>query len=387
MKYLLPFFFLIFSSIVLSQPEIGLSGIEIQVDQDYFADYLRPESNADTDKYYDDNYTVALRVGIYGEYANSYYLGLPWVRERIDYVLDNILYRRDFRQKSESHNFTFTVNGYGPRHINADHPGYALDVSEGYSLEDERPFSSFTGFRSSRRLTGTKRFVHSARLYQMGVNTSFAFGLGGVGLARGIDNLLGFQRPDADLWKRDESAPYPTGQVLKNVFPIFLYSVSSEIAVLSPIRKVVLQVRPELNLGYYTDVALGIDFGKVMSVEGVIDNLSYTDTNNPSSATVNDQDMGFSLVGGITVRGVLYNYHLNGLYGKSKGNYVTFADTRKFVYEGYIGVKLQILQRVDITYSVNYRSQEFKAPLRYGYRWGTIGIKYLMGPAGVGCYD
>ena len=79
MKYFLPLFFLLFSTFLLSQPEIGLSGIEIQIDQDYFADYLRPKSNADTDKYFDDNYTVGLRIGIYGEYANSYYLGLPWV--------------------------------------------------------------------------------------------------------------------------------------------------------------------------------------------------------------------------------------------------------------------------------------------------------------------
>lgn len=387
MKYFLPFILLFLSTTLIAQPEIDLSGIEIQVDQDYFADYLRPESDAERDKHFDDNYTVGLRVGIYGVYANSYYLGLPWVRERIDYVMDNILYRGDFRQKSQSHNFVFTVNGFGPRHINDEHEGFGFDVSRGYDLNEERPFSSFTGFRSTRRLTGTKRFVHSARLFQMGVNTSLSFGLGGVGLARGVDNLLGFKRPEGILWRRDESKPYPTGEVIKNVLPVFMYSVSSEIAIWTPIRKVVLQVRPELNLGTYTDVAVGIDFGKVMSVEGVIDNLSYTDTNNPSTDIVNDESMGFSLVGGVTGRAVLYNYHLNGLYGRSKGNFVTFADTRKFIWEGYVGMKIQILQRVDVTYSVNFRAQEFKAPFTYNTLWGTIGIKYLMGPSGVGCHN
>jgi len=169
--------------------------------------------------------------------------------------------------------------------------------------------------------------------------------------------------------------------------PLFLYSVSSEVALWSPIRKVVFQIRPEINIGYYTNLAFGFDFGKVMSVEPVINKLSYTDTNNPSSPVVNDESMGFSLVGGATIRGVLYNYHLNGLYGKSKGHYYSFGDTRKFVFESYVGLKLQINQAVDIIYSVNWRSSEIKSDFKNSVLWGTIGVKYLMGPAGVGCYD
>ncbi len=88
-----------------------------------------------------------------------------------------------------------------------------------------------------------------------------------------------------------------------------------------------MQVRPELNLGHYTDLAFGIDFGKVMNVEGVIDHLAYTDVNSPSNALVNDDDLGLSIVGGITGRAVLYNYHLNGVYGAIKGNFYSFEDT------------------------------------------------------------
>lgn len=372
----------------LAQPQVDLAGIEISIDQDGFADWVRKTNEEEENPFYDDNYTVALRIGIFGEYANSYYLGLPWVREKIDgFLIDNLLYNGDFRQKQESHNFVFTANGFSPTHISDEVAEYDDAVANGYSLFNDRPFSTFTGFRSTRRLEGTKRFVHSAKLFEMGVNTSFAFGLGGLGMAKGIDNLFGGRRVDGNLWKRDEDKPYPTGQVLKNVFPLFQYSLSSEIAVWTPIRKIVLQVRPEINLGYYTDIAFGIDFGKVMSVEGVIDNLSYTDVNNPSLAKVNDDDFGFSLVGGITGRAVLYNYHLNGLYGKSKGNYYTFADTRKLIYDAYVGVKIQILQTVDITYSVNTRFSEFKSPLKVNPIWGTISLKYLMGPAGVGCHN
>ena len=381
------FFSLSISSLLFGQREPDLSGIEIQIDQDYLADYLRKNEDNVENPHYGENYTTALRIGIYGEYANSYYLGLPWVREKADIPLDNFLYKGDFREKQQSHNFVFTMNGFSPSHISADTDAYNGAVFDGYSLNQDRPFSTYLGFRSSRRLVGTKRFVHSARLFDMGFNTSFAFGLGGTGVGRGIDKILGINRPDGVLWKRDESASYPTGEVIKNVLPVFLYSVSSEVALWSPIRKVVFQIRPELNLGYYTDVAFGIDFGKVMNVEPVIDNLSYTDTNNPSLAIVNDDSMGFSLVGGATARAVLYNYHLNGLYGKSKGHYYSFANTRKLVFESYVGVKVQIMQTIDITYSVNWRSSEIKSDWKKNVLWGTIGIKYLMGPAGVGCYD
>jgi len=371
-----------------SQRQSDFAGIEISVDQDYFADWIRENvEDEDQEPYFDKNYTVALRLGFYGEYANSYYLGLPWVRERIDYLIDNILYRSDFRQKTESHSFLFLANGFSPTHISDEVDGFEEAVANGYSLAADRPFSSFTGFRSSRRLEGTKRFVHSARLFDMGVNTSFSFGIGGTGLAKGIDNLFGFKRPDGNLWKRDENKPYPTGEVIKNILPLVQYSVSSEIAIWTPIRKIVFQVRPELNLGHYTDIAFGIDFGKVMSVEGVIDHLAYTDVNNPSNASVNDEDFGFSLVGGVTGRAVLYNYHLNGVYGKSKGNFYTFGNTRKFIWEAYVGVKFQILQKVDLIYTINTRSPEFKSAFQQRNTWGTLTLKVLLGPAGVGCYD
>lgn len=370
-----------------AQREVDLSGIEIQIDQDYLADFLRKKEDNRQNPFYDKNYTTALRLGIYGEYANSYYLGLPWVREKLDIILDNFLYRTNFSEKIQSHNFVLTMNGFSPTHISSETDAFETAVSEGYRLEEDRPFSTYLGFRSSRRLVGSKRIIHSAKLYEMGINTSFAFGLGGTGIGKGIDKILGVNRPDGILWKRDESVDYPTGEVIKNILPVFLYSVSSEISLWVPLPKVVFQVRPELNLGYYTNLGFGVDFGKVMNVEPVINKLSYTDTDNPGTAIINDEDMGFSLVGGGTVRAVLYNYHLNGLYGKSKGHYYSFKDTRKFVFEAYVGLKLQIMQKIDITYSINWRSSEIRSDFRNNVLWGTIGVKYLMGPSGVGCYD
>ena len=390
MKY---FFGLLLFSIVYThslhaQRQVDFAGIELSMDQDYFADWVRQnDDNADRMPHFDKNYTAALRLGIFGEYANSYYLGLPWVREKLDILIDNRLYKTGFNQQAESHSFVFIANGFSPTHISDEVEGFETAVADGYNLADDRPFSSFTGFRSSRRLEGTKRIIHSAKVYHMGINSSFSFGLGGTGLARGIDNLLSFRRPNGNLWRRDEDKPYPTGEVIKNVLPLFQYSLSSEIAIWSPLPRVVLQVRPEINLGHYSDLAFGIDFGKVMNVEGVIDHLAYTDVNNPSNASINDDDLGFSFVGGITGRAVLYNYHLNGLYGLSNGHFYSFGDTRKFIYEGYVGVKLQLFQKVDIIYSINTRSTEIRSAFQQRNTWGTLTFKVLLGPAGVGCYD
>lgn len=390
MRYYISFLLFCFGLITSlhSQRQVDFAGIEISMDQDYFADWIRPNvEEVSRMPYFDKNYTAALRLGIFGEYANSYYLGLPWVRERLDYLIDRRLYRRGFNEQVESHSFVFVSNGFSPTHISDEIDGFDEAVANGYNLAHDRPFSSFTGFRSSRRLEGSKRIIHSAKVYHMGINSSFSVGLGGTGLTRGIDNLLGFRRPNGNLWRRDEDKPYPTGQVIKNILPLVQYSLSSELALWTPFRRVVFQIRPELNLGHYTDLAFGIDFGKVMNVEGVIDHLAYTDVNNPSNASINDEDIGFSFVGGITGRAVLYNYHLNGVYGLSQGNYYGFRDTRNFIYEGYIGMKLQLFQKVDIIYSVNTRSPEFKSAFQQRNTWGTLTLKVLLGPAGVGCYD
>jgi len=147
-------------------------------------------------------------------------------------------------------------------------------------------------------------------------------------------------------------------------------------------------VRPEINLGYYTNVAIGFDFGKVMNVERHIDNLSYTDNNNPGLVVVNNESFGISIAAGGTARFVLYNEHINGLYKWSKGdNYISFGDTKKIVLEGYVGVKIQFAKKIELNFSINQRSSEFSNSLRSQPMWGTFGMKYLLGEEGEGCYD
>ncbi|MDA8692849.1 lipid A deacylase LpxR family protein [Saprospiraceae bacterium] len=361
-----------------------LSGIELSIDQDRFSDFLQQDENNEN-----RNYAISLRLGIYGELANNPVLGLPWVRQIVDgFFIDRILENRGFRQDRKSHNFTFEINGFSPSLISDEVPGFQDAILGGYDLALDRPFSSFTGFRSSRRLEGNKLFVHSARQLDLAVTTSFTAGFASFGIVKGVENLFGGGRPDGNLWDRNENAPYPTGQIVLSPVPMLMYSISAEAVVWRPIKQVLLQVRPEVNLGYYTNIGLGFDFGKVMNVEKHIDNLSYTDNNNPGLIVVNNDHFGISIVSGGTARLVLYNEHINGLYKFSKGdNYITFGDTRKFVFEGYVGVKLQLFKKVEFNFSVTQRTKEFKNDLRSRPMWGTFGFKYLLGEEGEGCYD
>lgn len=368
---------------IMNAQEEDLTGVELSYDSDSFADFIR-----ESDEVADRNSTTALRVGIYGKWADLNYLGLPWVRRKVDgFLLDKLLERGGFLQDRKSHNFVFISNGFTPSYISDLDTSFVQAVERGYSLEGDRPFSSFTGFRSSRRLEGRKRFVHSAYSYDLAVTSSFTFGFTGFGLTQGLDNLFKGGRASANLWDRDENKPYPTGQILRAPIPFVMYSLSGEAVLWQPLRKVLVQVRPELNLGYYTDIGVGVDLGKVMNVEKHVDNLAYTDTNNPSLLSVNNESVGLALTGGFSVRAVLYDAHLNGFYSSSRGHFVTLADTRVFQWEGHVGLKIQLLQKVEISYSISRRSRGFRLDVSRNPIWGTIGIKYLIGEEGEGCYD
>ncbi len=381
-KHLITLGLILLSIKNLKAQEYDLSGFEISIDQDYFADFLRDSTEID------DNHTIALRLGFYGDLANHVYLGLPYVRQLADgFLVDNLLYNSGFREERVSHNFVFTINGFTPGHISDETPEFQTALNEGYNFREDRPFASFTGFRSTRRLEGNKLFVHSAKQLDMSINTSITFGFASFGLSQAIENLFGANRPDANLWDEDESKPYPTGQVNFAPMPLFMYSVSVDAVVWRPLKKVILQVRPEVNLGYYTNIGIGVDFGKVMNVERTIDNLSYTDTNNPGVLVVNNENLSFSLVGGAAVRAVLYNANLSGWFGWRDDHYISVADTKKFIYEAYAGLKLQMFKKIELNFSINTRSSEFSGTAQKKNLWGTFGMKYLLAEEGEGCYD
>jgi len=362
--------------------EKDIAGFEINLDQDYFADFVRSGDN------FDNNYAVAMRIGFYGAYANHDFLGAPWVRKRIDrFLFDNMLYSKGFNEEKESHNFAFVINGFSPSIISDQTNSFLLATALGYDPAIDRPFSSFTGIRSTRRLEGSKRFVHSANVVDLALTTSFSFGIMSLGTGRAIENLLGRNRPDGNLWNKDDTKPYPTGQLIPTGIPMFMYSISAEAVVWRPVKKVLFQVRPEINLGSYTNLGIGIDFGKVMNVERHIDNLGYTDLNNPGLIVVNNDNLGLSIVSGATARVVFYNAHLNGLYGASRREAIGFGDMKKFVFEYYVGVKLQLFKKVEFSYSFNRRTAEFTGEAMKAPFWGTFGFKFLLAPEGEGCYD
>ena len=372
---------IVFSNQLIAQ-EYDLSGFELSLDQDHFADFLNEEPLVDR------NYTVSMRLGFYGALANHSYLGLPWVRQKIDYyTIDNLLYQLGFREERESHNFVFTINGFSPIHISHLTPEFELDLANGYSFANDRPFSSFTGFRSTRRLEGNKLFVHSAKRLDLAVNTSFTFGLSSLGLVQGIENILGADRPDGDLWEKQDSLSYPTGQALPSGLPFIMYSLSVEAVVWRPIKQIIFQIRPELNLGSQTNLGLGFDIGKVLNVEQNIDNLSYTDPSNPGVLVVSNEHLAFAISAGAAVRLQVYNAHLSGLFSSEKESYNSINETKLVTFEAYAGAKLQLFKRVEFNFSINKRGPEINDAFMYTPYWGTFGLKVLLAEEGEGCYD
>ena len=373
----------LFCTLSLTAQEKDISGFEFQIDQDYLADFLRNDSIK-----VDKNYAISMRLGLYGEYANHPYLGLPWVREKADaFLIDKLLYNSGFIEYSTSHSFVFTINGFSPQHISDEIPRFQEAIDEGYALSADRPFSSFTGFRSTRRVEGFKRFAHSAIELDLAVTTSFTFGFASLGIVKGVENLFGSKRPDGNLWTRDETKPYPTGQINPAPIPMFMYSISAEAVVFRPIKKVVFQVRPELNLGYYTNLGIGLDIGKVMNVERHVDNLSYTDTNNPGLIAVNNDNLSLAISAGFMARVIGYNQHLQSFAKHRTDNYTSTMSVNRFVLEGYIGAKIQLFKKVEFNFSINRRTPEFNTESNTQLMWGTFGMKYLIAPEGEGCYD
>ncbi len=365
-----------------AQDEEPITAYEFSMDQDFLADFVHD----DPEEAY--NYTAGLRLGIYGELANHPYLGLPYVRQKLDgWLIDPLINLFSFWHEEKSHNFVMTINGFSPRFISDETQLFIDTTANGYQLQQDLPFSSFTGFRSSRRIEADKVFAHTRTAIDYAFTSSFSFGFTSLGLTRGVENLFGARRPNGNLWKKNDQAPYPTGQLNHTMVPLFMYSLSMETVLWRPIKKVMLQVRPEINLGYYTDVGIGFDFGKVMNTNRFIDNLSYTDTNNPGLVSISNEDMSFSLVCGGVIRAVFYNVHYHGMFGWNRLEEYAWADTKKYMLEGYVGAKLQFIKKLEFNFSVNTRSPMIKGEQGKYNTWGTLGFKYLIGEEGEGCHD
>ena len=361
--------------------ERDFAGAELTLDQDHYADFLR-EGGVNFSR----NYTIGMRLSLFGYEMDNDKFGLPYVRKQIEnFVARPILKDIGFREDMLRHDFAFIVNGFTPRHLTTDDELYDLAVSEGYSLRADRPFSSFVGFRSSRRYEGSKLVATSAKKIDYALNSSFTFGFAGLGLAgamqqffHGVD-YFGTGRPKPTLWKRDSALPYPTGQALPAMFPLFMYSLSVESVIWKPIKTFQLQLRPDVNLGLYTNLGLGFDLGKVMKGERFIDNLGYTDTNNFSILSVADGYFAYSFVMGGSARLVLYNAHINGLFGLGDRHHIPFGDTRKIVLEGYVGGKIQIMRYVELMASVSTRTPEIKSTNQQQlHHWATLSLKVLL---------
>ena len=365
----------------IAQDEQPVTGFMVSQDMDHYADFARTGLMANR------NYNYALGITLFGEEMNSSYLGLPYVRAAIDnFIITPFLEETGFRLDKKKHAFSFLVTGYTASFISDITDSYLFERTQGYTFANDRPFSSFTGFRSSRRLEGNKLYSKSARQVYIAVNSSFSFGIAGSGLVDKIQRFyysrdaFGTSRPEPTLWKRDQSKDYPTGEVMPAGIPLPLYSLSSDIVLARFLRLFQFQFRPEINLGYYTNLGIGFDFGKRMQGDKFLDVIGYTDASRVPVMSVAKKNVALTFLVGGTARLVLYNAHLSGVQDWSDRNFLAFGDIRKVVMEGYLGGKLQLLRRLEFMAAVNVRTAEFNNPQHPYHFWATATMKVILNP-------
>lgn len=362
-----------------AQEEQNFSGISGSIDMDHLADF------AVEGPYGDKNYQYAMRASFHGSFAGQDILQVPRLRDWLDSRLvfpyfDKLLYRPDASQ----HQLTLMLEGFTPAFISDMTELYPFAVSNGYSLEKDRPFSSFFGVKFSKDYIGHRIQAKSARRMDMKVSTGLAIGVAGTGMVDYFQNALhgndafGTSRPIPNLWRKDEAKDLPTGEVLPAGFPLFLYTVQAQTALFKPVSFFQVDAVGRVDLGYQTGTAIGIELGKSKKGSSTLSTERYTNTVSPVAFYRSKDYLAFNFTAGAQAKFVLYNAHLNGLYNILDRHYLSFHDMRKFVFEAYASANVQLLRSVEVFVGFNARTAEFKAARRDYYVWMTVGAKILM---------
>jgi len=371
--------FLISSLFLLSQEEQYFSGLSGSIDLDHLADFMIDGP------YGDKNYQFAMRGTIHGNVGGLDVLFVPKIRQWIDNrmifpFLDELLYRPDISR----HQISLILEGFTPAYISDETELYPFAVSEGYSLTDDRPFSSFFGLKFSKDYHGHRIQAKSARKMDIKINTSLAIGFAGTGLINELQAALhrsdsfGASRPEPNLWKRDSSKDIPTGEVLPSGFPLVMYSVEAQANLFRPVSFLQVDGLGRVDAGYQTGLAAGLEIGKTKKGMRTLSSERYSNTVSPVPFLRSKELVAFNFVAGAQAEFVLYNSHLNGLFSILDRHHIGFHETKRFVFEGYASANVQLLRSVEVHVGLNARTAEFKNASRDIYYWMTLGAKLLM---------
>lgn len=240
-------------------------------------------------------------------------------------------------------------------------------LEEKAPIPGDRPYAGLV-FLSNSKLTA----------YNDGHATKSRLVLGALGLPvteavqRYLHNEVGFSRHDPLGWDN---------QISDGGEPTALYAVERMGLVGKPgLQRKALELSYNVgaNLGYYTDISLGADLriGRIASPY-------YAHTANPLSVvnhgnctTCGGRDLFVFL--SYRARVVGYNALLQGQFRDSE---VEFSDSQieRVLHEAGAGFTWQIKRGWQLTYALNYKSEEYKGPEERAHWFGGLYLSRNIG--------
>lgn len=346
----------------------GIQSVTLFTDQDFFAKSLNE----------DRNYTMGFKIILQGELTNkNWWLGVPLLRKGLDFLTSVEI---DDLQPVRYYSLSLKGTAFTP-----------LDICTNDGMVDieDRPFSFLLGLSSSRRTEfdfpkqgNTSIFSKNNRNKDFSITNSLTLGILGLDIGKGFQtwshrvHLFGSTREVPCLWDT---------QIGEGGELTGLINVSSEKPLLNIINKgaglstlrVLISGSGEVNLGYYTNMAVGLDFGFGRFIEDFLSSEDLFDSS--INAQMNESTVGaWRVVGGIRLRGVLYNAHLMGQF---KDNIHEFSNSKieKAIIEYYLGIRLIPLKGLEIIYlPLVSRSPEFNTSLSRNHYWGTLSLTFNL---------
>ena len=347
--------------------EKGISAFTIFSDQDFFAKSLNE----------DRNYTMGFKITLHGKGLNENWLILPIFRKGLDYLTTP-------KPKGVEGESFYSMSLKGSAFTPLDLCTPSLEVNP-----DDRPFSFVLGLSSSRRIEfdytdnggvsviggkgcGNKDFA---------ISSSVHLGVLGLDIGKGFQtwahevHLFGSTREVPCMWDDQIGEGGELTGLVNVSIEKPLFNIEDKVQ-LSNLR-VLISGMSEINLGYYTNMALGLDVGIGRFTENFLAADDLFDSSMNSEMTTSPLG-AWRIVGGVRYRGVAYNALLTG-QGKEEGHTLASDQVERFLWEYYLGIRLIPLAGIEIVYlPLVTRSPEFDTPLSSRHYWGAISITFKL---------
>ncbi len=339
-------------SLAQDDPEkyIQSQSISIILDQDAFTPYNE-----------DRNYTMGVSVGYSGKFADKNYLIFPWVRKKVDWLLG----LRQLHSSGEEYlpGLSLMVSAFTPENLISTVP-----------VTDDRPYGSIVALSSSRSslLNGEEDEIH-----QRSITTRLNIGLLGTSLSREIQSHI-----HREQWL-GSTRPVPLGwhnQISGGGEPTLLYQIQYalpgfiQVNPVSGFKMFECIYHIESNLGYYTNLAGGVNFrlGRYKTP------FWYLNSNGMSSVNQGVLDISnfeFFFTFGIRVRGVVYNGLLQGQF-RNNPYALTFKEINPLIIESELGAVLRFKRFSLLLYPLLLRTSEINLPTFRTHIWGNVSFVY-----------